>query len=156
MCTGFLKIRCFFCNHGCITKDDKMIGKYSKNCNASVKAFDFTKHHSEKGFQSLGLAIVLSAIAYVFLSIISVYPTCAANVEVTVPDNHNEPSSQSTNSNKAENGIEQNTQNKSADDTKARKELDDAISPGNVDAAEHEPTGTDARPGSSLTPETQQ
>ncbi len=135
-----------------------MIGKYSKNCNTLDKAFDFTKHHSEKGFQSLRLAIILSAIAYVFLSIISVYPTCAANVEVTVPDNHNEPSSQSTNSNKAENGIEQNTQNKSADDTKAkaRKELDDAISPGNVDAAEHEPTGTDARPGSSLTPETQQ
>ncbi len=135
-----------------------MIGKYSNNCNASVKAFDFTKHHSEKGFQSLRLAIVLSVIAYVFLSIISSYPTCAANVEVTVPDNHNEPSSQSTNSNKAENGIEQNTQNKSADDTKAkaRKELDDAISPGNVDATEHEPTGTDARPGSSLTPETQQ
>ncbi len=135
-----------------------MIGKYSNNCNASVKAFDFTKHHSEKGFQSLRLAIVLSVIAYVFLSIISSYPTYAANVEVTVPDKHSEPSSQVTNVNKAKNAIEQNTQNKSADDTKAkaRKELDDAISPGNVDAAEHEPTGTDARPGSSLTPETQQ
>lgn len=145
-------------DHGCITKDDKMIGKYLKNCNASVKAFDFTKHHSEKGFQSLRLVIILSAIAFVFLSIISPYATYAANVEVIAPDEQSEPSSQVTNVNKAKNAIEQNTQNKSADDTKAkaRKELDDAISPGNVDAAEHEPTGTDARPGSSLTPETQQ
>lgn len=135
-----------------------MIGKYSKNCNTLDKAFDFTKHHLEKSSQSLGLVIILSAIAFVFLSIISVYPTCAANVEVTVPDKHSEPSSQSTNSNKAENGIEQNMPNNPADDEKAqaRKELDNAISPGNVDAAEHEPTGTDARPGSSLTPETQQ
>lgn len=136
-----------------------MTGKQcSYNCNTSDKAFDFTKHHSEKSSQSLRLVIILSAIACVFLSITSPYPTYAANVEVTAPDEQGKPSSQVPNSNKAENAVEQNIPNNAADDKKAnaRKELDDAISPGNVDAAGHEPTGTDARPGSSLTPETQQ
>ena len=147
------------CDHGCILKDNEMTGKQcSHNCNTSDKAFDFTKHHSEKSSQSLRSVIILSAIASVFLSIISPYPTYAANVEVTAPDDQGDPSSKVINSNKAKNAIEQNMPNNAADDkkAKARKELDDAISPGNVDAAEHEPTGTDARPGSSLTPETQQ
>lgn len=130
----------------------------SYNCNASNKAFDFTKHYSEKNFQGLILVIILFAVACVFLKIISPYPTYAANVDIKAPDGQSETSSQSTNSNKTENAVEQNTPSNAVDDKKAkrRKELDDAISPGNVDAAEHEPTGTDARPGSSLTPETQQ
>ena len=128
------------------------------NCNASNRAFDFTKNHSEKSFQNLILVTVLFAIACVFLTIISPYPTYAANVDVKAPDGQSETSSQSINSNKAENAVEQNTPSNAVDVETAnrRKELDDAISPGNVDAAEHEPTGTDARPGSSLTPETQQ
>lgn len=147
------------CDYGSMTKDNKMTGKQCLyNCNASKKTFDLTKQHSEECFKSLTLVIVLSAIAFVFLSIVSPYPTYAANVDVKAQDGQNETSSQGTKPDTVENAVEQNTPNNAADDekAKARKELDNAISPGNVDAAEHEPTGTDARPGMSLTPETQQ
>lgn len=130
----------------------------SYNHNVSDKSFEFTKHHSEKSFQRTILVNVLFAVACVSLSIISPYPTYAANVDVEASDAQGETSPQGANANKADNAVEQNTPSNAADDEKVkqRKELNDAISPGNVDAAEHEPTGTNARPGMSLTPETQQ